>query len=65
MSKNGYYTAKGIYLANALSFITGQKPYVFDDVNNPGYQVYSFIYNKELQEALDVLNNARKKLYKK
>ena len=59
-----YYAVKGINLANAISFITGQKPYVFDDKYNKDLKIFSFVRDENFDKALDELNKLREKLYK-
>ena len=61
---NKYYAVKGINLANAISFVTGQKPYVFDDKYNKDMKIFSFVRNENFDMALDELNKLRTKLYK-
>lgn len=57
-----YYIVKGIYLANALSFVTGQKPYVFQDSYNKNMKVFSFVKDEKLNKALTELNKLRNEL---
>lgn len=64
MENKKYYVVKSLMLANSLTFITGQKPYVYDSLSDKGKQVFSFINSEELQEALSILNEAKNKLRK-
>lgn len=62
MSDKKYYVVKSLMMANALTFITGQKPYVYDSLSEKGKHVYSFMNNEMFQEALLILNEAKNKL---
>lgn len=62
MENKKYYVVKSLMMANALTFITGQKPYVYDSLSKKGKHVYSFMNNEVFQEALLILNEAKDKL---
>lgn len=64
INKKEYYIVKSNDLARALVFITGQRYYIFNDNNDNEKRVYSFEVTDRLSKALDILNDARKELYK-
>lgn len=61
-----YYVVKSSKQAQVLQWITGQRPYVFYDRDNKKEknEIYSFLYDDDIKEALKILHDARKKLYK-
>lgn len=61
-----YYIVKSKNLAGTLQWITGQRPYVFYDRDNKTekVEIYSFLYDKDIRRALDILHDAKKELYK-
>lgn len=61
-----YYVVKSKNLSKILEWITGQRPYVFYDRDNKTekIKIYSFLYDKDIRRALDILHDARKELYK-
>lgn len=59
-----YYVVKSLMLANGITFITGQKPFVYDSNQTENKHVYSFVNSLELQAALLVLNDAKNRLKK-
>lgn len=59
-----YYVVKSLMMANALTFMTGQKPYIYDSLSEVGKHVYSFLNTEELQKALLILNDAKNKFRK-
>lgn len=57
-----YYKIRNKFLANSLSWLTGQSYYVLNDKNNHNVKLYSFECTDALLEALTIMNNAKKKL---
>lgn len=62
-NKNGkYFVVDSFFLASALSYVTGQKYFKFD--NEEHGKVYSFVNTKEFQEARNDLWNLKIKYTK-
>lgn len=59
-----YYIIKTKTLAGTLEWITGQRPYIFKDRDDETKIIYSFIYNDDFKEALNILYQARNKFRK-
>lgn len=59
-----YYIIKTKTLASTLEWITGQRPYIFKDRDDETKIIYSFIYNDDFKEALNILYQARNKFRK-
>ena len=59
-----YYVLESKGLASTLEWITGQKPYMFNDRRKEGCFVYSFLYDDTFKEALTSLHILRNKLRK-
>ena len=64
MDNKEFYVVKSLMLANSLTFITGQIPYKFDDINNKGRFVWSFKNDDNFKEAIAKLTRLKNKLHK-
>lgn len=62
--ENRYYVVESLTLANALMYITGQKPYVFNSKEDENKKVWSFIRTEEFEEAIKEMNRLKRELYR-
>ena len=63
-SNKKYYVVESLTLANALMYVTGQKPYVFNNRIYSNKKVWSFIKDEAFESALKVINRVKKEFYK-
>lgn len=56
-----YYKIRNKFLANSLSWITGQSYYVIDDKDDSNNKAYSFEQTDKLMEALTIMNDTKRK----
>lgn len=59
-----YYVVESLTLANALMYVTGQNPYVFNNKIDPTKKAWSFIKDDNFMKALKELNKIKKEFYK-
>lgn len=63
INREKYYIIRSKTLADALWYITGKRPYKFDDIDNKRRKIYSFEYSERFEMVLTKLNELRKKYY--
>lgn len=59
-----YFVAKSLMFANALTYLSGQMPLVFDNKFEKDKKVWSFIRDEKLQYALNILHSAKEDIEK-
>lgn len=57
---NRYYIVNSLMMANALTFITGQMPYVFESRFCEGKKVWSFVNDDNFKKALTKLTELQR-----
>lgn len=61
---NKYFTVRNEGVAKALTFLTGQKYLVFDDLRNEGQHIFSFENTEKIRLAKFKLNELKEEINK-
>lgn len=61
---NKYYVVESLTLANALMYVTGQKPYVFNNKYDSRKKAWSFIKDENFEKALKEINRIKNEFYR-
>lgn len=61
---NKYFTVRNEGVAKSLTFLTGQKYLVFNDLRNEGQYIFSFENTEKLRLAKFKLNELKEELNK-
>ena len=64
MDNKKYYVVESLTLANALMYITGQKPYIFENREYRNKKVWSFVQDENFMLAIQEVNRLKRELYK-
>lgn len=64
MENKKYYVVESLTLANALMYITGQKPYIFNSREDEDKKVWSFVKDEDFIKAIKEINRLKKEFYK-
>lgn len=61
---NKYYVVESLTLANALMYVTGQKPYIFNSKQDCNRKCWSFIKDENFEKAIKEINRIKVEFYK-